>query len=151
MLQDALGAFLMEGGVGGVDEKVIHIDDEPSFGNHVTEGVFHKPLKGGRGVGKPKEHYGGFKESFVGNEGYLPLVAILDPYIVIPPSDIKFGEDFGISQLVYEIEDEGKGVGVVNGVFIDITVVLTGAESSIFLFHEEERRGLGGVRWTDFS
>ena len=39
-LQDMLGAFLMEGGVGGVDKEVIHIDDKPSFGNHIVEGAF---------------------------------------------------------------------------------------------------------------
>ena len=38
------------------DEKVIHIDDEPSFGNHVSEGVIHKSLESGRGIAKSKEH-----------------------------------------------------------------------------------------------
>ena len=36
-----------------------------------------------------------------------------------------------------------------NGVFIDISIVLAGAESSVFLFDEEEGRGLRGVRWAD--
>ena len=60
-LQDSFGAFLMKSGVRGVDEEVIHINDKPSFGNHVTEGVVHEPLKSGRGVGKPEEHNSGFK------------------------------------------------------------------------------------------
>ena len=87
----------MEGGVRGVDKKVIHIDDEPSFGNHIAEGVIHESLKGSGGVGEAKEHYGGFEESFVGDEGCLPLMAVFDSYIVIPPSYVELGEDFGIS------------------------------------------------------
>ena len=50
-LEDTFGTFLMEGGVGGIDKEVIHIDDEPSFGDHVAEGVIHESLKGGGRVG----------------------------------------------------------------------------------------------------
>ena len=34
--------------------------------------------------------------------------------------------------------------------FVDVTVVLAGAESSIFLFDEKERRGLGRIGWSNF-
>ena len=96
-LQDALRTFFVEGGVGGVDEEIIHIDDEPSFGNHVAEGVIHKSLKSGGGVGKSKEHDGGFEESLMGDEGRFPLVTILDSYVVVPPPNIELSEDLGIS------------------------------------------------------
>ena len=95
-LQDVFGTFCMEDGVGGVDEKIIHIDDEPSFGNHVAEGVVHEVLKCGGGIGKSKEHNGGFEQSFVGDEGCLPLVSVFDSYVVVFPVDVKLGEDFGI-------------------------------------------------------
>ena len=93
----------MEGGVGGVDEEIIHIDNEPSFGNHVAEGVVHEPLEGGRGIGKSEEHYGRFEESLVGNEGRLPLVTVFDAYVVVPPSDVELSKDLSIPQFVYEI------------------------------------------------
>ena len=141
-LQDAFGAFFMKGGVGGVDEGIVHIDDKSSFGNHVAEGVIHEALEGSGGVGEPEEHYSGFKKSFMGDEGCFPLVTVLDLYIVVPPLNVKFGEDLGILQFVYEVGDEGKGVGVANGVFIDVVVVLEGVESSIFLFDEKEGGGL---------
>ena len=96
-------------------------------------------MKSGGGVGKPEEHHCGFEESLVGDKGRLPLMAVLDSYIVVPPANVKLGEDLGVSQLVYEIGDEGKGVGVTNSVFIDVSVVLARAESSIFLFDEKER------------
>ena len=132
----------MEGDVGGVDEEVIHIDDEPSFGDHVVEGIVHESLEGGRGVGKAEEHHGGFEESFMSDEGRFPLVTILDSYIVVSPPNVKLGEHFGVLQLVHEVRDEGKGVGVANGVFIDIAVVLAGAKSTILLFDEKEGGGL---------
>ena len=86
----------MEGGVGGVDEEIIHVDNEPSFGNHITEGVVHKTLESGGGVGKSEEHHSGFEKSFVGNKGCFPLVTVLDSYIVVSPPDVEFGEDLRI-------------------------------------------------------
>ena len=96
-LQDTFRAFLVEGGVGGVDEEIIHIDNEPSFSNHVAEGVIHEPLKGRGGVGESEEHHGGFEESFVGDESCFPLVTIFDPYVVVPPSYVKLSENFSVS------------------------------------------------------
>ena len=135
----------MEGGVGGVDEEIIHIDNEPSFGDHITEGIVHEALEGSGGVGEAEEHDGGLEESLVSDEGRLPLMAVFNLYVVIPPPYVELGENRGVSQFVHEVRDEGEGVGVTNGVFIDISVVLAGAESSIFLFDEEEGRGLRGV------
>ena len=87
----------MEGGVGGVDEKIIHVDNEPSFGNHIAEGVVHETLEGGGGVGESKEHHGRFEEPFMGNEGCFPLVTILDSYVVVPPSDVELSKDLSVS------------------------------------------------------
>ena len=92
-----LGAFLMEGSVGGVDEEIIHIDDEPSFGNHVAEGVVHESLKGSGGVGESEEHYCGFEKPLMGDEGGFPLVTVFDPYIVVSPPDVELGKDLGVS------------------------------------------------------
>ena len=75
----------------------------------------------------------------MGDEGCLPLMAVLDSYIVVSPVNVKLGEDFGISQLIYEVGDEGKGVGIANSVFVDVMIVLARAESSVFLFNEKER------------
>ena len=38
-----------------------------------------------------------------------------------------------------------------NGVFVDVAIVLAGAESSILLFDEEERGGLWRIGWADLS
>ena len=41
--------------------EVVHVNDKPSFSDHVTERIVHESLKGGRGVGESKEHDSGFK------------------------------------------------------------------------------------------
>ena len=138
-LQDALRALFVEGGVGGVDEEVIHIDNEPSFGDHIAERVVHEVFEGGGGIGESKEHHSWFEEPLVGDEGGFPLMSVLDSYIVVSPPNIEFGEYFSIPQFIYEVRDEGKGVGITDGVLVDVSIVLAGAESSIFLFDEEER------------
>ena len=51
----------MESSVGRVDKEVIHIDDEPSFSNHIAERVVHELLEGSGRDGKPEEHDSGFK------------------------------------------------------------------------------------------
>ena len=88
-----------------VAEEVIHINDEPSFCDHISERVGHESLKSGGGVGHAEEHDSGFIESSVGNEGGLPLVAILDLDIVISPLYVKLGKDLGIFEFVDEVGD----------------------------------------------
>ena len=64
-----------------VDKEVVHVDDKPSFHNHIAKGVVHESLEGSGRVGESKEHHRGFKHSLMGDESGLPLVAILDSYI----------------------------------------------------------------------
>ena len=151
LLEDVVSSFSVGFWVWGGDEEVVHVDDEPSFSDHVVERVVHESLECGGGVAQTKEHDGGFKESFVGDEGRLPLVTILDMDVVVPPSNVEFCEVASIFLLVHEVGDEGKGVGVTGGVFVEVSVVLARMKFSILLFDKEERRCLGGVRRTNFS
>ena len=44
-LEDMMGVFMMEGeSAVGVDAKVIHIDFQPVFSNHISEDVIHESL-----------------------------------------------------------------------------------------------------------
>ena len=96
MLKDLCSSFLVVFVVVGEDKEVVHVNDEPSFHNHIPEGVRHELLKGGRGIGHAKEHDSGFIESSVSDEGIFPLVAFLYSDIVISPLYIKLGEDLGV-------------------------------------------------------
>ena len=90
-------ALFVEGIVWGENEEIVHVDDKPAFGDHIAERVVHETLEGSGGVGESKKHDGGFKQPFVGDEGCLPLVAILDSHVVVPPADVKLGENRGVS------------------------------------------------------
>ena len=128
----------MGGGVGGVDKKVIHVDNKPSFCNHIVKGVIHEPLKGSGEIDKTKEHYSWFKESFLDDKSGLPLISVFDMDIVIPPVDVKFGKNLCSLEFINKIRDEWKGVCVVDHVFVDIAIVLTRAETTVLLFNKEE-------------
>ena len=117
-MEDAFGAFAVGFFVRGEDKEVIHINDKPSFSDHIAERVIHEPLERGRGVGKPEEHYCRFEEAFVCDEGGLPLVAILDADVVVSPLDVKLSKQFGVLEFVNEVGDEGKWIGVAGGMFV---------------------------------
>ena len=148
-LEDAASLFSMGLGVREGDEEVIHVDDEPSFSDHVSEGVICESLKRGGGVVETKEHNHWFKESLVCDEGGLPLMAIFDMNVVVPPTNIKLGEVASILQLVHEVRDEGKRVDIIGGMFVEVTVVLAGAEFTVFLLNKEEEGCLKRVGRAD--
>ncbi|KAF9218273.1 hypothetical protein BS17DRAFT_716726, partial [Gyrodon lividus] len=66
--------FTMESSVRGVDEDVIHVDDEPTFCDEVGKDVIYKCLDSQGRVAKTKEHDVGFKETKRSDEGGLPSV-----------------------------------------------------------------------------
>ena len=51
----------MGGLIWGEDEEIIHVDNEPSFSNHISKEVIYEILECGRRVVKTKEHDGGFE------------------------------------------------------------------------------------------
>ena len=150
MLKDLLSSFFVIFVVVGVDKEVIHVNDEPSLCDHISEGIGHESLKSGGRVGHAEEHYSGFIEASVGDEGGFPLVAFLDSDIVISPLYIKLGEDLGIFKFVNEVGNQGEGVCILDSMTIEISVVLARSEASILFLYKEERRSLGGLGQTNF-
>ena len=99
--EDATGTLMVQFEVVfGVYPQIVHIDLEPSLGDHVGKDVVHERLKCRRGVAEAKEHYGGFIESERGDECCLPLVFLPDTDVVIAPSDIKLGEQCGVFHII---------------------------------------------------
>ena len=91
-LEDVFGLFTVSVLVRRENEEVVHIDDEPSFGNHISKGIIHELLERCGRIGKSEEHYCWFEEAFVSDESSFPLVAVFDVDIVIAPVDIKLCE-----------------------------------------------------------
>ena len=102
----------MGGRIRRVNEEVVHVNDKPSFRNHIAKRVIHEALESGGGIGETKEHYCRFKESFMGNEGSFPLMPVFDLDIIVFPLDVKLGEDFRPLEFINEVRNEGKRVCV---------------------------------------
>ena len=83
----------------------------------------------------------------MGDEGCFPSVSILDVDIVVSPLDVKFGEDLGVFHLINEVLDQWEGVGIFDGVGVDVSVILAWLEGvgGVLLIDEEEGCCLGGV------
>lgn len=58
----------------GIDPKVIHIDLEPTFCDHVSGDVIYKGLEGRRSIVKIKKHNCRFEGAKGGDESCFPLV-----------------------------------------------------------------------------
>ena len=101
------------------DERVVHINDEPSFCNHVPEGIVHEPLEHCKELVSPKNITVGLKRPLcMMKAAFHWCQAIFDADIVIAPADIKFGEKFGVFELVNEVGDKQERIGISSGVFI---------------------------------
>ena len=89
-----------------MDAEVTHIDLKPMFGNHIGKNVVHECLERGRGIAKPKEHYSGCKESKGSDERSLPLICFLNLDVVVPPADVKLGEQGRVFHVIDEFRNK---------------------------------------------
>ena len=111
----------------GVDTDVIHINFQLFFCYHISEDVVHKGLECRQCIAKPKEHHCRFEKSQGDDKGSFPLVFFMNADVVIAPSDVEFREESGILHVVDEFRDERQRVCILNGVGIEISVVLARA------------------------
>jgi hypothetical protein len=71
-------------------------------------------------------------------------------HVVIPPADVKFGEQAGSSDSRNKLRDKWEWCDVSAGPFVELLIVLYWSEFPVFLFNEEEwgcelALGLGDV------
>ena len=85
----------------------------------------------------------------MGDEGCFPLMSILDADVVVPPLNVKLGKVLCILEFVDEVRDERERVGILDGVLIQILIVLAGAEFPILLLDKKEGGGLGRIGGMD--
>ena len=87
----------------------------------------------------------------MGDKGSFPLMPIFDLHIIVSPLDVKFGEDFRSLEFIDKVGNERERVCIMDSVFVDVAMVLTGLKATVLLFDEEERGCLWGVRGADFA
>ena len=133
------------------DQNVVQVHHYDLFGYEGSEDVIHHSLEGGETVGHSKEHHERFKEAMVNAEGHFPFISGLDMYVIETPSDIKFCEVPGSTELGNEFRDERERVPVLDSYGIQHMIVLDQPEQTIFLFNEEHRGCYEGFGRSDSS
>ena len=59
----------------------------------ISKDSVHHCLESGWRICQAKEHDSRLKESLISDESGLPLVSIIDPDVIISPSNIEFGKE----------------------------------------------------------
>jgi hypothetical protein len=96
-------------------------------------------LEGGGRICETEEHYLRLKQASIGGERSLPFVARFNTNVVVPPPNIEFGEDAGVLKMIDDIQGQGKGIPILDGKVIQLSVVLDKSESSILFLNEKDR------------
>ena len=92
-LENLSHSFVVENQViFGVDAKIVHVDLEPFFPDHVGEDMVHKCLERGWCIAEAEEHDGGFEKSHGGDEHCFPLVLLSNADVVVSPADVELGK-----------------------------------------------------------
>jgi hypothetical protein len=108
----------------GVDSNVIHIYRKPPLGHLPSEYCVHHHLEGGWQIGEAEEHNHGLEESFWGKEGGFPFISVFDTDVVIPPLDVKFGEQGAPTKVVNSLGNEWGVVAIFLSPLVDRSIVL---------------------------
>ena len=101
--------------------------------------MVHESLESWESIAESKEHDGGFEEFHGGDKSSFPLIFLPDTNVVVSPTNVKFSEQGRFLHIINEFWDEGKGIGVSDGVGVQVVVILTWAKGSILLWYEKER------------
>ena len=130
----------------GVDAQVIHVNFQPFLPQHVGENVVHECLRCGGSIAKSEEHDSGFEESHGSDEGSFPLILFPNVDVVVSPTNVELGEQGGLLHVINEFWDEGKWIGILDSVGVQVMIILTWMKSSVLLWYKEEGGGLGGFQ-----
>ena len=99
-----------------MDAKVIHVDLQPFFPDHIGEDMIHECLECGWCVTKSEEHDGGFEEPHGGDESCFPLVFLPNANVVVSPADVELGEQGRLFHIIDQFWDKRKRVGIPDSV-----------------------------------
>ena len=141
--RDVLSVF--DEGV-GVDEDVVEVDDAEDV-EVLAKGVVHEVLERRGGVGESEGHDGVFEVAVAAAEGGLPFVSRGDPNEVVRAAEIEFGEEPSLGEAIEGFRDEWERVAVLEGKFVESSVVDAQPEGAVLLLDEQDgsASGRGGV------
>jgi hypothetical protein len=146
--QDFFDVLLVFGGILGVDEDVVEVDDDVDV-EKVTEDILHESLESRRGVAEAERHDQHLEEPISGPEGSLPFVAFGNAYQVIGRTKVDLSVNLSLPRGIEEVRDTGKRVFVLPGDLIQTTEVVTKSQGAFLLLNEEDRSSGGRRGGTD--
>jgi hypothetical protein len=94
------------------------------LGYLLAKDYVHHHLEGCWQVGETKEHDHRFKEALYGEEGGFPLISIFNANIIVPPTDIEFGEQGASAEAIDGSGNKGGDIPILFGPFVNWTVIL---------------------------
>ena len=148
--ENLLDVFFMVRFVFREDQQVVQIDNDIDT-YQVLEDVIHHMLERSRSVSQAEGHHGRFEVSFPGPERGLPLVALLDPDVVVAPPEVQGGEYPGLLESVHQLHREGERVPVLYRDLVEFPVVHDHPERTVLFLYEEDRRGSRRFRGPDVT
>jgi len=112
--------------------------------------MVHECLKHRWRIALAEEHHHQFVKPIRSSESNLPLIGLLNPNIVISSPDIEFHEVVRVFKGIDKVEDTREGINILDGMRVDIMVVLTGMECSILLW-DKKGGHLRGLQWEELT
>src|ERR1041385_5780722 len=107
------------------------------------ENLVHEVHEISRGIGKSEGHHSVLEQTILGREGGLGDVRLSDLQLMISGPQINLGEDSGSVQLVEQILDLEERILVLDGHFIQLTLVNKHAYGAVSLVHKENWQTTG--------
>ena len=112
--------------------------------------MVYECLECGSCITESEEHDGWFEESHGGDESSFPLIFFPNMDVVISSANVELDEQGWLFHVIDEHWNEGEQIGILDGVGVQVLVVLARAEGSVLLWYKEEGGSFGGF-WGDDS
>jgi hypothetical protein len=126
----------------GVDEDIID-KDHYEFVELRHKHRVHEVHEVGCGIRETKRHYQELVKTVTSGESGFRNVTRSNFDLMITRTKVDLGENFGSSQLIKKNIDSGKRIFVLDGDYIERSVIHTQSQVTIFLFDEQSRQPQG--------
>ena len=119
--------------------EVIHINDKEALMHFIGEHIVHHLLEHARAIAHSKEYHNWLISSDGCDKGSFPLVTTFDAHIVISLIKVHLCVHITPLELVDQLRDKWQRVVIMDGTFIQISVVGHHTLLTILLGYEKHQ------------